>query len=109
MKYWRRGSKINSDCRAADRGAMKQLEYQMIIVWSSEEGCYLVHLPDFPEQHYRTHGDSYAEAARNGQEVLALLLEEDGAPWCVSAQQFSRTLIRGFAQFIEVGDNCLDD
>jgi len=40
--------------------------------------CYLVHLPDFPEQTYRTHGDSYEEAARNGEEVLQLLLEEDG-------------------------------
>ena len=59
---------------------MQQLEYQMVIVWSQENDCYLVHLPDFPEQHYRTHGDSYAEAAQNGQEVLELLLEADGLP-----------------------------
>ena len=39
-----------------------------------------MHLPDFPEQIYRTHGDSYEEAARNGEEVLQLLLEEDGLP-----------------------------
>ena len=38
----------------------------------------LVHFPDFPEQTYRTHGDSYEEAARNGEVVLQLLLEEDG-------------------------------
>jgi predicted RNase H-like HicB family nuclease len=37
-------------------------------------------LPDFPEQTYRTHGNSYEEATRNGQEVLELLLEEDGLP-----------------------------
>jgi predicted RNase H-like HicB family nuclease len=59
---------------------MKQLEYQMVIVWSQADDCYLVHLPDFPEQHYRTHGNSYAEAAQNGQEVLELLLEADGLP-----------------------------
>lgn len=52
----------------------------MDIIWSDEDECYLVHLPDFPEQKYRTHGDTYQEAARNGQEVLELLLEDDGLP-----------------------------
>jgi predicted RNase H-like HicB family nuclease len=56
------------------------LRYAMVIVWSEEDDCYLVHLPDFPEQTYRTHGDNYEEAARNGEEVLQLLLEEDGLP-----------------------------
>jgi predicted RNase H-like HicB family nuclease len=56
------------------------LRYQMVIVWSDEDGCYLVHFPDFPEQTYRTHGNSYAEAAKNGEEVLQLLLEEDELP-----------------------------
>jgi predicted RNase H-like HicB family nuclease len=59
---------------------MSTLRYEMVIVWSEEDDCYLVHLPDFPEQTYRTHGDSYEEAARNGEEVLQLLLEEDGLP-----------------------------
>jgi predicted RNase H-like HicB family nuclease len=59
---------------------MNQLRYQMIIIWSDENNCYLVHFPDFPEQKYRTHGDTYEEAARNGQEVLELLLQEDGLP-----------------------------
>ncbi|BDM80290.1 MULTISPECIES: type II toxin-antitoxin system HicB family antitoxin [Acaryochloris] len=57
---------------------MDTLRYQMVIVWSEEDQCYLVHLPDFPEQTYRTHGQSYEEAAKNGREVLELLLEEDG-------------------------------
>lgn len=59
---------------------MTALRYQMIIIWSDEDNCYLVHFPDFPEQKYRTHGETYEEAARNGQEVLALLLEQDGLP-----------------------------
>ena len=59
---------------------MATLRYQMVIVWSDEDNCYLVHLPDFPEQTYRTHGNSYEAAARNGEEVLHLLLEEDGLP-----------------------------
>ncbi|MBC6418163.1 MAG: type II toxin-antitoxin system HicB family antitoxin [Prochloron sp. SP5CPC1] len=60
---------------------MSTLHYQMVIVWSREDDCYLVHFPDFPEQKYRTHGKTYEEAARNGQEVLELLLEEDGLPF----------------------------
>ncbi|NJM77225.1 MAG: type II toxin-antitoxin system HicB family antitoxin [Acaryochloridaceae cyanobacterium RU_4_10] len=59
---------------------MTPLRYEMVITWSEENQCYLVHLPDFPEQHYRTHGDTYEEAARNGQEVLELLSEDDGLP-----------------------------
>uniref|UniRef100_B8HUZ2 HicB-like antitoxin of toxin-antitoxin system domain-containing protein n=1 Tax=Cyanothece sp. (strain PCC 7425 / ATCC 29141) TaxID=395961 RepID=B8HUZ2_CYAP4 len=59
---------------------MTPLHFEMLITWSDEDNCYLVHLPDFPEQYYRTHGDSYEEAARNGQEVLELLLQEDGLP-----------------------------
>ena len=62
------------------RNIVNTLRYQMVIVWSDEDNCYLVHLPDFPEQTYRTHGNSYEEAARKGEEVLQLLLEEDGLP-----------------------------
>lgn len=56
------------------------LPYSMHIIWSEEDHCYLVHLPDFPEQFYRTHGDTYEEAAQNGREVLELLLEDDELP-----------------------------
>ena len=59
---------------------MSTLRYEMVIVWTEEDDCFLVNLPDFPEQTYRTHGNSYEEAARNGQEILQLLLEEDGLP-----------------------------
>jgi predicted RNase H-like HicB family nuclease len=60
---------------------MTQIKYEMRIIWSDEDNCYLVHLPNFPEQKYRTHGDTYEEAARNGQEVLELLLEDDVLPY----------------------------
>ena len=59
---------------------MSKLPYSMVIVWSDEDDCYLVHLPDFPEQRFRTHGETYEEAARNGQEVLELLLEDKDFP-----------------------------
>jgi predicted RNase H-like HicB family nuclease len=60
---------------------MMSLKYEMDIIWSEEDSCYLVHLPDFPEQKYRTHGDTYQEAARNGQEVLELLLQDEEFPY----------------------------
>lgn len=52
----------------------------MAIVWSDEDDCYLVHLPDFPDQKFITHGETYEEAAKNGQEVLELLLEDGDTP-----------------------------
>lgn len=63
-----------------DLGIVTKLHYQMVIVWSNEDQCYLVHFPGFPEQTYRTHGNTYEEAAKNGQEVLELLLEDDDLP-----------------------------
>jgi antitoxin HicB len=51
------------------------LKYEMLIRWSDEDNCYLVALPDFPGQQWSTHGDTYEEAAKNGREVLELLVE----------------------------------
>ncbi|MGB3768032.1 MAG: hypothetical protein WA947_15855 [Phormidesmis sp.] len=51
---------------------MSTLRYQMVIVWSDKDDCYLVHFPDFPEQVY-ARGDSYAEAAINGENILQRL------------------------------------
>jgi predicted RNase H-like HicB family nuclease len=47
----------------------------MIIIWSEEDNCYLVHLPDFPFQQFHTHGNTYEEAAKHGQEVIDSYLE----------------------------------
>lgn len=55
----------------------------MVIEWSDEDSCYLVHLPEFPWQQYHTHGETYEEAARHGQEVIESLIEwyqEQGKP-----------------------------
>lgn len=59
------------------------LHYSILIHWSDEDNCYLVHLPDFPSQRFHTHGETYEEALKNAQEVLELLIEEyqqDGKP-----------------------------
>lgn len=52
------------------------LQHQMVIAWSDEDNCYLVHLPDFPDRTYHANGSSYVEAATRGQEVLQRLVEE---------------------------------
>ena len=55
---------------------MMKSPYTIVILWSDEDQCYLVHLPEFPTQKFHTHGDSYEEALKNAQEVLELLIEE---------------------------------
>ena len=58
--------------------------YSMVIRWSDEDNLYLVHLPEFEAgQKFVTHGETYEEAAKHGQEVIESLigfLEEDGKP-----------------------------
>jgi len=46
----------------------------MLIQWSDEDGAYVVTLPEFGP-FSKTHGATYEEAAKNGREVLELLLE----------------------------------
>jgi len=55
---------------------MTNYKYKMVIQWSNIDNCYLVGLPDFPGQQWRTHGDTYTEAVNNGMEVLELLIED---------------------------------
>ncbi|MGD1921646.1 MAG: type II toxin-antitoxin system HicB family antitoxin [Pleurocapsa sp.] len=55
----------------------------MIIQWSNEDNCFLVSLPDFPSQQWRTHGNFYEEAVANGKEVIESLIisyQADGEP-----------------------------
>jgi predicted RNase H-like HicB family nuclease len=59
------------------------LKYQMVIQWSEEDQSFLVGFLDFPGQQWRTHGDTYAEAAINGLEALESLViayETTGEP-----------------------------
>ena len=47
--------------------------YTIIIQWSDEDQCYVVSLPEWGE-FCHTHGDTYAEALTNAQEVLEMLI-----------------------------------
>ena len=56
-------------------------KYRMLIEWSETDQVFVVTLPEFPCN--RTHGATYEEAAKNGEEVLDLLIETfqaDGRP-----------------------------
>jgi antitoxin HicB len=54
------------------------IQYSMLIEWSEEDQAYLVTLPEWAEQVCMpaTHGDTYDEAAKNGREVLELLIDD---------------------------------
>jgi antitoxin HicB len=52
------------------------MKYTIIIQWSEEDKCYVVLLPDFTNvMQPCTHGETYEEALKNGQEVLEMLIE----------------------------------
>ncbi|MDV2995041.1 MAG: hypothetical protein N4J56_004695 [Chroococcidiopsis sp. SAG 2025] len=62
---------------------MSEMKYKMVIQWSDEDNCFLVGFPDFPEQAWRTHGDTYESAVANGIEALESLImayEATGEP-----------------------------
>ena len=48
-------------------------DYQVVILWSAEDECFIATLPAW--QNARTHGATLEEAARNGRQVLEMLIE----------------------------------
>lgn len=53
------------------------LHYSMVMEWSDEDQAYLVTLPEWAETNIMpvTHGKTYQEAVKNGQEVLEMFIE----------------------------------
>ena len=52
------------------------MKYTIVIQWSEEDNCFIVFLPEFEDvMQPVTHGETYAEAFQNAQEVLELLVE----------------------------------
>lgn len=53
--------------------------YTMVIQWSERDQAYLVTLPEWKDRLLGaaiTHGDTYEDAARAGQEALDMLIED---------------------------------
>ena len=53
---------------------MDDRHYSMTIEWSDKDRAYIVSLPEWGPG-AKTHGETYDEAVRNGQEVLEMLVE----------------------------------
>lgn len=47
--------------------------YSMIIQWSDEDNAYIVTVPELPG--CRTHGKTYEEAVRQGQDAIATWID----------------------------------
>ncbi|HKS69140.1 MAG TPA: type II toxin-antitoxin system HicB family antitoxin [Ktedonobacterales bacterium] len=55
--------------------------YSMVIEWSDEDQAFVVSIPEFPGNY--THGDTYEEAAKQGQDLIDSLImwtQQDGKP-----------------------------
>lgn len=50
------------------------VHYSMTIQWSDEDQTYVVSFPEWGDL-VHTHGDTYEEAVKNGQELLEGLIE----------------------------------
>src|SRR4051794_18926502 len=72
------GRSRGGDQRRAKKEEVRS-RYSMVIQWSDEDQVYVVTLPEFGG--CKTHGKTYEKAAKNGREVLEMLIEsgaEDG-------------------------------
>ena len=47
--------------------------YSMVMQWSVPDKAYIVTVPELPG--CKTHGDTYEEAVKNGQEVIELWID----------------------------------
>ena len=52
------------------------LRYSMVLQWSNEDQSYVVTLPEWSGRVFNpvTHGETYDEAVKNGQEALVALI-----------------------------------
>jgi len=65
--------------QGANQASVKP-QYSMVITWSPLDGVYLVRLPEWMpyliNRNAVTHGATYEDAAKNGREVLEMLIAE---------------------------------
>ena len=54
-------------------------KYSLIIRWSDEDNLYIAWVPELGTG-VKTHGSSYEEAARMGQEVIEMMMDLDNSP-----------------------------
>lgn len=54
---------------------MNEFHYSMIIQWSDEDNKFIVTIPEFTG--CMTHGNTYEEAVKNGQEAIEVCVEAE--------------------------------
>jgi antitoxin HicB len=54
----------------------ERLHYSMVVQWSDDDQAYFVTLPEWEGRVFKpvTHGESYEDAIKQGQEALAALV-----------------------------------
>jgi predicted RNase H-like HicB family nuclease len=57
------------------RAELDKFHYSMIIQWSDEDNKYIVTIPEFIG--CTTHGNTYEEAVKNGQEAIKVCIEAE--------------------------------
>lgn len=57
---------------------LPKLKHSMVIEWSEEDQAYLVILPEWADRVMMpvTHGNTYSEAVKRGEEVLKVLVRD---------------------------------
>ena len=55
---------------------IERLHYSMVVQWSEDDQAYLVTLPEWEDRIFNpvTHGETYVDAIKQGQEALAALV-----------------------------------
>ena len=56
---------------------MEALHYTMIIEWDDRDSIFVVTIPEFSR--CKTHGETYEEAVKNGQEAIEVCVEAEQA------------------------------
>ena len=56
---------------------MEALHYTMIIEWDNRDSIFVVTIPEFTR--CKTHGETYEEAVKNGQEAIEVCVEAEQA------------------------------
>lgn len=78
MATMRRGTSRTRSTRSSrqspkGRSVPSPDDYQMVVLWSEQDRCYVVTIPAW--QNARTHGETLEDAVRNGRDVLKLLID----------------------------------
>ena len=62
---------------------MNEIKHELVIYWSSEDGCFIVEVPELPGR--MADGDSYEEAVKSARGVIR--------EWIATARRVGRPIL----------------